>query len=328
MGVVRRGGAHITCSVKRNRSKSHIILTTPPNPPRSNNNNFSHGHQSLALMAEGIYNTSSVVPSRQMQLFLSQSRVHDRKPYSSPFSFCVDANGYPAQHLLALLGPSKVCPPTPTHLGCSRTPLLSAKPPITTWSRARASASAWLPDFQPWHQLPHTSLAVTRSSLRSHSTSRLRAMALASPFTRFPAAAPFSPFLGGRTLWRWLPPHLLDGRALPRLLPHTLSTGSRSGDGCHTPSRRARALALAAIPPAQQLRAPVFAATPSRRTHALAFAATPSHRARALPLAAFPPLQQLPLRCHLNLTIPRLISTNGCIVFLLLTLFALCLSIS
>jgi len=26
MGVVWRGGAHITCSVKRNRSKSHIIL--------------------------------------------------------------------------------------------------------------------------------------------------------------------------------------------------------------------------------------------------------------------------------------------------------------
>jgi len=26
MGVVRQGGVHITCSVKRNRSKSHIIL--------------------------------------------------------------------------------------------------------------------------------------------------------------------------------------------------------------------------------------------------------------------------------------------------------------
>jgi len=246
MGVVRRGGAHITCSVKRNRSKSHIILTTPPNPPRSNNNNFSHGHQSLALMAEGIYNTSSVVPSRQMQLFLSQSRVHDRKPYSSPFSFCVDANGYPAQHLLALLGPSKVCPPTPTHLGCSRTPLLSAKPPITTWSRARASASAWLPDFQPWHQLPRTSLAVTRSSLRSHSTSRLRAMALASPFTRFPAAAPFSPFLGGRTLWRWLPPTYSAGSRSGVGCHPTFSMAARSRVCCHTPCRRARALVMAA----------------------------------------------------------------------------------
>jgi len=56
-------------------------------------------------MAEGIYNTSSVVPSRQIQLFLSLSRARDRKPQSSPFLFCVDANGYPAQHLWARLGP-------------------------------------------------------------------------------------------------------------------------------------------------------------------------------------------------------------------------------
>jgi len=96
---------------------------------------------------------------------------------------------------------------TPTHLGCSRTPLLSAQLPITTWLRTTAPASAWLPDSPPRHPLPHTFSAVAGLVPRYYHLLHLLHLTVARHgisiglVTRFPATAPAtSHFLGGRGL--------------------------------------------------------------------------------------------------------------------------------
>ena len=239
-------------------------------------------------MAEGIYNTSSVVPWREIQLFLSLSRARTGVRSHLTSQLCATALAS------AWLPDSLPRHPLPnTSSAVVRTGVRSHS---TSQLCATAPASALSPASPPRHPLPHTSSAVT--GLVSHYYHLLHLLHLLHLHhtvachgtgigfvTQFPATVPAtSHFLGGRALRRSLPLHLFRGCALQRLLPHTFVAGLRSGVGCHQRSQRARAPALAATPPTRWARASAF--------------------------AAFPPPQRLPPRRRSNFRIPRLSSMN------------------
>jgi len=93
-----------------------------------------HGHQSLPLMGKGIYNTSSVAPSRQIQLFLFLSHSRARKlQLLSGRVFCVGATRpllkNPGGMALTLKSQPSPHPPTPR---LQPDPCPGCQPPTTT----------------------------------------------------------------------------------------------------------------------------------------------------------------------------------------------------
>jgi len=114
-------------------------------------------------MAEGIYNTSSVASSRQIQLFLSLSRPRDRKPHSSPFAPLRrrERTPLPPSPVGMALTPKSLPTHVHPHLGYSRTPVLAAQPPTTT-TNLRGCAHRRAPRRQQRH------LAVVGSGSRIH----------------------------------------------------------------------------------------------------------------------------------------------------------------
>jgi len=98
-------------------------------------------------MAEGIYNTSSVVPSRQIQLFLSLSRLRNRKrQLLSGHVFCVGTTGpllkNPVGMALTLKTQPSPHPPTPR---LQQDPCPGCQPPTTTPPDGRAYPRTYPP---------------------------------------------------------------------------------------------------------------------------------------------------------------------------------------
>jgi len=123
--------------IDRNRILS---LQHPPTFCAATTTTSPHGHQSLPLMAEGIYNTSSVMPLRQILLSLFLSHACDRKrQLLSGRVFCVGATRpllkNPGGMALTLKSQPSPHPPTPW---LQQDPCPACQPPTTTPPSGRA----------------------------------------------------------------------------------------------------------------------------------------------------------------------------------------------
>jgi len=246
-GVVWRGEAPITCSVKRNRSKSHIILTTPPNLPCSNNNfspqpseSTSDGRASTTLSLLCHHDRSnSFFPYRTSKteyLFLLCSRFASTRT-DTPLNTCghgsdPETSACPRQHLLAAARP-RFC-------------LLSRQSQHSRTPRHRHQLGYPIPHHGTCYlTLPRRSHALACAPTPHHGCMPRRQHWLCHPVLRYgtyltlprrshaPAFAATPPLQRPRAL-AFAAKHILGGLPLRRSLPQTFSAGLHSGIHCHS----------------------------------------------------------------------------------------------